>query len=80
MTTLPWLIIPAFLVPCLMFLHVVIFTRLAGGQADVRFPRMAGGECGDGVTGESTLLGRSEERTASPSAQRRCAVETQLRG
>ena len=36
MTTLPWLIIPAFLVPCLMFLHVVIFTRLAGGRADVR--------------------------------------------
>ena len=28
MTTLPWLIIPGFLVPCLMFLHVVIFTRL----------------------------------------------------
>ena len=36
MTTLPWLIIPAFLVPCLMFLHVVIFARLAGGRADVR--------------------------------------------
>jgi hypothetical protein len=36
MTTLPWLIIPAFLVPCLMFLHVVIFTRLAGGRANVR--------------------------------------------
>jgi hypothetical protein len=36
MTTLPWLIIPAFLVPCLMFLHVVIFTRIAGGKADVR--------------------------------------------
>jgi hypothetical protein len=36
MTTLPWLIIPAFLVPCLMFLHIVIFARLAGGRADVR--------------------------------------------
>jgi hypothetical protein len=35
MTTLPWLIIPAFLVPCLMFLHVVIFTRLAGGRTNV---------------------------------------------
>jgi hypothetical protein len=33
MTTLPWLIIPGFLVPCLMFLHVVIFRRLAGGEA-----------------------------------------------
>jgi hypothetical protein len=33
MTTLPWLIIPGFLVPCLMFLHVVIFARLAGGEA-----------------------------------------------
>jgi hypothetical protein len=32
MTTLPWLIIPGFLVPCLMFLHVVIFTRLAGRE------------------------------------------------
>jgi hypothetical protein len=28
MTTLPWLIVPGFLVPCLMFLHVVIFYRL----------------------------------------------------
>jgi hypothetical protein len=33
MTALPWLIIPGFLVPCLMFLHVVIFTRLGGGEA-----------------------------------------------
>jgi len=33
MTTLPWLIIPGFLVPCLMFLHVVIFARLASGEA-----------------------------------------------
>ena len=28
MTTLPWLIIPGFLVPILLFTHVVIFTRL----------------------------------------------------
>jgi hypothetical protein len=28
MTTLPWLIIPGFLVPILLFIHVVIFTRL----------------------------------------------------
>ena len=30
MTTLPWLIIPAFLVPSLFFIHVVIFHRLGG--------------------------------------------------
>ena len=28
MTTLPWLIIPGFLVPILLFIHIVIFTRL----------------------------------------------------
>jgi hypothetical protein len=28
MTTLPWLIIPAFLVPILLFIHIAIFTRL----------------------------------------------------
>jgi hypothetical protein len=28
MTTLPWLIIPGFLIPILLFIHVVIFTRL----------------------------------------------------
>jgi hypothetical protein len=28
MTTLPWLIIPGFLVPILLFIHVVIFARL----------------------------------------------------
>ena len=28
MTTLPWLIIPGFLVPILFFIHIVIFTRL----------------------------------------------------
>jgi hypothetical protein len=32
MTTLPWLIIPGFLVPCLMFLHIVIFARLAKAE------------------------------------------------
>jgi hypothetical protein len=31
MTSLPWLIIPGFLVPCLLFLHVVILARLLGG-------------------------------------------------
>jgi hypothetical protein len=36
MTALPWLIIPVFLVPCLMFLHVVIFARLAGSEAPTR--------------------------------------------
>jgi hypothetical protein len=35
MTTLPWLLIPGFLVPCLMFLHVVIFYRLADAEASV---------------------------------------------
>ena len=33
MTTLPWLLIPRFLVPCLMFVHVVIFDRLAKTEA-----------------------------------------------
>ena len=32
MTTLPWFIIPGFLVPCLMFLHVVIFARLTKSE------------------------------------------------
>jgi hypothetical protein len=32
MTTLPWLIIPGFLVPCLMFLHIVIFTRVTKAE------------------------------------------------
>jgi hypothetical protein len=36
MTTLPWLMIPGFLVPCLLFLHVVIFARLAGREAPTR--------------------------------------------
>jgi hypothetical protein len=33
MTTLPWLVIPGFLVPALMFIHVVIFYRLAKTEA-----------------------------------------------
>jgi hypothetical protein len=33
MTTLPWLIIPGFLVPSLMFIHVVVFYRLANAEA-----------------------------------------------
>jgi hypothetical protein len=36
MTTLPWLLIPGFLVPCLMFLHVVIFARLAKAESATR--------------------------------------------
>jgi hypothetical protein len=35
MTTLPWLIVPGFLVPSLMFIHVVIFHRLASAEASV---------------------------------------------
>jgi hypothetical protein len=33
MTTLPWLLIPGFLVPALMFIHVVVFYRLAKSEA-----------------------------------------------
>jgi hypothetical protein len=33
MTTLPWLVIPGFLVPSLMFIHIVIFYRLAKTEA-----------------------------------------------
>jgi hypothetical protein len=32
MTTLPWLLIPGFLVPMLLFTHVVIFARLAKAE------------------------------------------------
>ena len=35
MTTLPWLIVPGFLVPSLIFIHVVIFHRLARGQTSL---------------------------------------------
>ena len=44
MTTLPWLIIPGFLVPSLMFIHVVIFYRLASAEATVgAYPWLGGG-------------------------------------
>jgi hypothetical protein len=44
MTSLPWLIIPGFLVPCLMFLHAVIFHRLAKRETlDRRLPWLNGG-------------------------------------
>jgi hypothetical protein len=33
---LPWLIIPGFLVPSLMFIHIVIFYRLAKAEAAAR--------------------------------------------
>jgi hypothetical protein len=33
MTTLPWLLIPGFLVPALMFIHIVIFYRLSKTEA-----------------------------------------------
>ena len=36
MTTLPWLIIPGFLVPILLFIHVVIFTRLLRQDANLQ--------------------------------------------
>jgi hypothetical protein len=32
MTALPWLIVPGFIVPSLVFIHVVIFYRLAGAE------------------------------------------------
>ncbi len=32
MTTLPWLIIPGFIVPSLIFIHVVIYYRLAKSE------------------------------------------------
>ena len=44
MTTLPWLLIPGFLVPSLMFLHIVIFHRLAKTEAAARaHPWLSGG-------------------------------------
>jgi hypothetical protein len=36
MTSLPWLIVPGFLVPCLMFVHLVIFARLREDPASLR--------------------------------------------
>jgi hypothetical protein len=51
MTTLPWLIIPGFLVPILMFIHVVIFYRLAKTEAAApAHPRLGGGEARGGVS------------------------------
>lgn len=45
MTTLPWLIIPGFIVPILMFVHVVIFHRLARAKAAVAaHPWLSGGQ------------------------------------
>jgi hypothetical protein len=38
MTALPWLIIPGFLVPCLLFLDVVIFARLAKAEGATPTP------------------------------------------
>ncbi len=45
MTTLPWLIIPGFIVPSLVFIHVVIFYRLARNEASAaRHTRFGAGE------------------------------------
>ena len=41
MTTLPWLIIPGFLVPILFFIHVVIFNRLLA-RTEASAPRWLG--------------------------------------
>lgn len=43
MTTLPLLIIPGFLVPSLMFIHIVVFYRLAKEAAAPARPRLGGG-------------------------------------
>jgi hypothetical protein len=44
MTNLPWLIIPGFLVPILLFIHIVIFYRLARTEASAaRHARVVGG-------------------------------------
>ncbi len=51
MTTLPWLIIPGFLVPSLMFIHIVIFYRLAKTEAAARaHPWLNGGAARGGVS------------------------------
>jgi hypothetical protein len=45
MTTLPWLIIPGFIVPILVFIHVVIFYRLAWNEASAaRHVRLGAGQ------------------------------------
>jgi hypothetical protein len=41
MTTLPWIIIPCFLVPLFLFIHVVVFARLLSGAK--ASPRAQGG-------------------------------------
>ena len=43
MTTLPWLMIPGFLVPSLMFIHLVIFYRLAKTEASASAQPWLGG-------------------------------------
>jgi hypothetical protein len=48
MTTLPWLIIPGFLVPALMFIHIVIFYRLAKTEAAA--PWLDGGAARGGAS------------------------------
>ena len=45
MTSLPWLVIPGFLVPILLFTHVVIFSRL---YARTEVPQPAHAWLGDG--------------------------------
>ncbi len=51
MTTLPWLLVPGFLVPSLMFIHLVIFYRLAKAEAAARaHPWLNGGAARDGVS------------------------------
>jgi uncharacterized membrane protein len=44
MTTLPWLLVPGFIVPSLIFIHVVIYYRLATteGFASAHVWRRAG--------------------------------------
>ena len=47
MTTEPWLIIPAFLVPCLLFIHLVIFARLVKIEARTASRPVARCRCDD---------------------------------
>jgi hypothetical protein len=45
MTSLPWLIIPGFIVPSLIFIHVVVFYRLARSEAlGPAHPRLGAGQ------------------------------------
>jgi len=51
MTTLPWLMIPGFLVPALMFIHLVIFYRLAKTEtAAPAHPWLNGGAARSGAS------------------------------